>query len=108
MSHQVSGFYDTNHGLANARLTLPVLNYNRTEVPEKFDKLETRLEGGLNENIEEMLQIRDLSDYRVTIREKDLPEMVDRAISNVNAETNPKDPRREDLEELYRGSFIVD
>jgi len=107
MSHQVSGFYDTNHGLANARLTLPVLDYNRIEVPGKFEELEDKLEGSLREKIEGTFEIRDLSDYSVKVNEEDLPEMVDRAISNVNAETNPRDPSREDIEGLYKESFIV-
>ncbi|MBS3735573.1 MAG: iron-containing alcohol dehydrogenase [Candidatus Bipolaricaulota bacterium] len=108
MSHQVSGFYDTNHGLANARLTLPVLNFNQAEVPERFEKLERQLGGNLRGKIERIFEILDLSQYRVTIKEGDLDEMVDRAITNVNAETNPRQPVRSEIEKLYRESFIVE
>ncbi len=108
MSHQVSGFYDTNHGLANARLTLPVLNFNQAEVPERFEKLKRQLGGNLRDKIDRTFEILDLSQYRVTISEEDLDEMVDRAIKNVNAETNPRQPVRSEVEKLYRESFIID
>lgn len=108
MSHQVSGFYDTNHGLANARLTIPVLNFNRAEVPEKFEDLEGNLGGNLRGKIESLFETRDLSKHRVKIKEEDLPEMVERAITNVNAETNPRQPSREDIEEIYRESFSIE
>lgn len=108
MSHQVSGFYDTNHGLANARLTIPVLNFNRAEVPEKFEDLEGKLGGNLRDKIESLFEIRDLSKNRVKLKEEDLPEMVERAITNVNAETNPRQPSREDIEEIYRKSFSIE
>lgn len=108
MSHQVSGFYDTNHGLANARLTLPVLNFNQAEVPERFEELERELGGHLRDKIDRTFEILDLSQYRVTISEEDLDEMVDRAITNVNAETNPRQPDRSEVEKLYRESFIIE
>ncbi|MCF7890025.1 iron-containing alcohol dehydrogenase [Candidatus Bipolaricaulota bacterium] len=108
MSHQVSGFYDTNHGLANARLTLPVLNYNEVEVPERLEKLEGRLEGNFLDKVESLFEIRDLSKYRVEINEEDLPKMVDRAIKNVNAETNPRQPDRSEVKKLYRESFTIE
>ena len=108
MSHQVSGFYDTNHGLANARLTVPVLNFNAKEVPEKLDLLEDQLGSDVRKKVNELFEIRDLSEHRVRIREKDLPEMVERAATNVNAETNPRKPEKEDIEKIYRESFTVE
>ncbi|MCK4599130.1 iron-containing alcohol dehydrogenase, partial [Candidatus Bipolaricaulota bacterium] len=34
MSHQVSGFYDTPHGLTNAKLLAPVFAFNLPEMPQ--------------------------------------------------------------------------
>ncbi|MCF7876516.1 iron-containing alcohol dehydrogenase [Candidatus Bipolaricaulota bacterium] len=108
MSHQVSGFYDTNHGLANALLLLNVLEFNQEEVPEKTGKLEERLNGSILEKIEELLDIRDLSDYRVSVKKEDLPELVDRAINNVNAETNPRQAGPDEVRGLYKASFVIE
>ena len=108
MSHQVSGFYDTNHGLANASLTLPVLEYNEVETPKRLENLERKLGGNFRKKIENLFAIVDLSEYEVTLKEKDLGEMVSRAVTNVNAETNPRQPDRDDVERLYRESFTIE
>ena len=107
MSHQVSGFYDTNHGLANSLLMLPVLEFNEKTVPDKVKDLENYLGGGLTDKVEELFEIRDISKDRVRIKEDDLSEMVERAATNVNAETNPRPADRDEIERLYRESFTV-
>ena len=108
MSHQVSGFYDTNHGLANAKLTLPVLGFNEEEVPDRLEVLGEKMGDNFRDKIKGLFEIFDLSHHEVKIKEEDLPEMVDRAVSNVNAKTNPRQPDSEDVEKLYRNSFEVE
>lgn len=108
MSHQVSGFYDTNHGLANALLLPKVLQFNEEATPERTELLERRLDTSLVKEIDQLLEIRDLSDYQIALDPEDLPEMVKRAINNVNAETNPRTASREDVRELFVASFRVE
>lgn len=108
MSHQVSGFYDTSHGLANALLLPNVLEFNTENVPGKVRMLEERINARIQNKIDELLDIYDLSDYRVSIKEKHLPELVKRAINNVNAETNPRPASRSEVRDLYEASFIVE
>jgi len=108
MSHQISGFYDTNHGLANALLLRPVLEFNEGAVPEKTRRLNKKLDVELSEKIAELFQIRDLSNYRVAVKAEDLPELVERAVNNVNAETNPRPAGQEEVRNLYESSFEIE
>jgi len=108
MSHQVSGFYDTNHGLANALLLPNVLEFNRAEVPGKVNTLEERLGGELPKKINQLFEIIDPSEYRVSIKKADLPELVTRALRNVNAETNPRSAGRGEVRRLFETSFPVE
>lgn len=108
MSHQISGFYDTNHGLANALLLRRVLEFNEEAVPEKTRRLNKKLDVELSEKIAELFQIRDLSNYRVTVKAEDLPELVERAVNNVNAETNPRRASQEEVRDLYESSFDIE
>lgn len=107
MSHQVSGFYDTNHGLANALLTPNVLEFNRESAPEKYDDLSTELGGDTVRRLKELFSRHSVNDYQVTIYEEDLDDLTSRASVNVNAETNPRDATNEEITNLYRQSFTV-
>ncbi len=109
MSHQVSGFYDTPHGLANAVLMPQVLNFNAPSCLEKADALDGLCGEGLSFMtwIERMLSKHCIGSDSIEILESDIPTMAKRAKSNVNARTNPKVATIEDITEVYRKSFRV-
>ncbi len=107
MSHQVSGFYDTNHGLANALLTSNVIKYNLEVVPEKYKRINEALGGDLLEELEELFRKHSVFSEKVAIQEDDLETLVERAIANVNAETNPRKATEGDVRMLYVNSYQV-
>jgi len=108
MSHQVSGFYDTPHGLTNAKLLAPVFTFNLPEVPEvKRDKLDSLREKPFQEVIMGIDRRYNLADEVITVRRSDLDVMSKRAATNVNAKTNPRHPELSEIESLYRSTFTV-
>lgn len=109
MSHQVSGFYDTQHGLANAILLPHVLEFNAPECQDKIKTLDSLVEGGegFMEWLERLYEKYALSGKEVAIKEEDIPTLAERARVNVNARTNPRRANPEDIMELYRRGFMV-
>lgn len=107
MSHQVSGFYDTNHGLANALLIPRVIEFNREAISDKRTSLEETIGADLIESLQELLGIYELEKSQVTVQKEDIPKMAKRAAKNVNAETNPRPAGTNEVERLYRKSFTV-
>jgi len=108
MSHQVSGFYDTPHGLTNAKLLAPVFAFNLPDMPEdKRASLDSLSEMSFQEVLTEIDQRHGLTDEVITIRECDLEVMSKRARENVNVKTNPRHPEPSEIESLYRSTFTV-
>jgi len=108
MSHQVSGFYDTPHGLTNAKLLAPVFAFNVPEMPkEKRTKLDSLSGKPFQETLTEIDQRYGIADEMITIRKSDLGVMSKRAATNVNAKTNPRHPELSEIESLYRSTFTV-
>jgi len=108
MSHQVSGFYDTPHGLTNAKLLAPVFAFNLPEMPqEKRASLESLSKEPFQDVLTEIDRRYGLADEVITIRECDLEIMSKRACENVNAKTNPRRAGTEEIRALYHQAFIV-
>jgi len=108
MSHQVSGFYDTPHGLTNAKLLASVFAFNLSEIPqEKCTKLDSLSETTFQEFLVDIDRRYGLADEVITVRESDLEIMSNRAATNVNAKTNPRHPEPSEIESLYRSTFTV-
>lgn len=109
MSHQVSGFYDTQHGLANAILLPHVLEFNIPECWDKVQALDNLAEDkkSFMEWLEEIYRKYDLSRDTVKIKEGDIPTMAERAKGNVNARTNPREAGVSDIIGIYQKSFKV-
>ena len=108
MSHQVSGFYDTRHGLINAKLLAPVFAFNLPKIPqEKRASLDSLSEMSFQEVLTEIDQRHGLTDEVITVRESDLEVMSNRAATNLNAKTNPRHPEPSEIESLYRSTFTV-
>ena len=109
MSHQVSGFYDTPHGLTNAKLLAPVFTFNLPGVPKvKRDKLDSLREKPFQEVIMGIDRRYNLADEVITVRTNDLDVMSKRAVNNVNVKTNPREPNTEEVRALYHQAFIVE
>lgn len=109
MSHQVSGLYDTPHGLTNAKLLAPVLTFNLPSVPKvKRDKLDSLREKPFGEVIMGINRRYNLADEVITVRTNDLDVMSKRAVNNVNAKTNPRESNTEEVRALYHQAFIVE
>jgi len=109
MSHQVSGFYDTPHGLTNAKLLAPVFAFNLPKIPqEKRASLDSLSEMSFQEVLTEIDQRYDIADEMITIRKSDLEVMSKRARENVNAKTNPRKASMEEVQAIFRQAFIVE
>ncbi|MCK4394517.1 iron-containing alcohol dehydrogenase [Candidatus Bipolaricaulota bacterium] len=109
MSHQVSGFYDTPHGLTNAKLLAPVFTFNLPEIPqEKRANLDSLSEMPFQNVLTEIDRGYGLADEVITIRKSDLALMSKRARENVNAKTNPRKASMEEVRALFRQAFIVE
>jgi alcohol dehydrogenase len=109
MSHQVSGFYDTPHGLTNAKLLAPVFAFNLPEMPqEKHATLDSLSEMPFQNVLTEIDRGYGLADEAITIRKSDLEVMSNRARENINAKTNPRVASMEEVQALFRQAFIVE
>jgi len=108
MSHQVSGFYDTPHGLTNAKLLASVFAFNLSEIPqEKRASLDFLSEMPFQNVLTEIYQRYGIADEVITVRESDLEIMSNRAATNINAKSNPRHPEPSEIESLYRSTFTV-
>ena len=108
MSHQVSGFYDTPHGLTNAKLLAPVFAFNLPEMPqEKRANLDSLSAMAFQEILTRIDQRYGIADEVITIRKSDLALMSKRARENVNAKSNPRHPELSEIKHLYRSAFTV-
>lgn len=109
MSHQVSGFYDTPHGLTNAKLLASVFAFNLPEIArEKREKLDSLSAKPFQDILAEIGKHYSISDEVITVRESDLGTMSKRAVNNVNVKTNPRKASMEEVQALYHQAFIVE
>ncbi len=109
ISHQVSGFYDTPHGLTNAKLLAPVFAFNLPEMPqEKRASLDSLSAVAFQEVLADIDRKYGLADEVITIRERDLEVTSKRARENINAKTNPRVAGMEEVQALFRQAFIIE
>jgi len=109
MSHQVSGHYDTPHGLANALLLPHVLALNGSVCQSKMRSLAGLVRGshGFERWLTKLYARFAVDKNMVTIRRADISEMAVRAMENVNAKTNPVRAESKDIESIFERSFAV-
>jgi alcohol dehydrogenase len=107
LSHQVSGHYDTHHGLANALLLPHVLAFNGSVCRKKMRSLEALVPGrhGFEKWLRKLYSRFGIQKHMVAIHSEDIPAMAVKALDNVNARTNPARAEAKDLEDLLRNSF---
>lgn len=110
MSHQVSGHYDTPHGLANALLLPTVLAFNGAVCGKKMRSLDGLLHGrrGFGRWLKRLYTRFGINKDMVAIGRRDIPEMVMKVIENVNAKTNPAGADEKEIEHLFELSFAAD
>lgn len=109
LSHQVSGHYDTPHGLANALLLPHVLAFNRSVCRNKMRSIAGLVRGrhGFARWLTKLYTRFGVHKNMVTIRRADLSEMAVKAMENVNAKTNPARAEAKDIEDIFERSFAV-
>jgi alcohol dehydrogenase len=109
LSHQVSGHYDTPHGLANAMLLPHVLAYNGSVCRKKMRSLEALARGrhGFERWLKKIYGRFGVDKKAVTIQRADVPSIAARAIENVNSRTNPARAEVKDLEGILEKSFSI-
>lgn len=107
MSHQVSGFYDTNHGMTNAILLPEVLEYNKPAIKHKMKKLNETSKVGFHKALEEIYEKYEIGEKKIEINQNDLPIIAERAKGNVNAQTNPRKAKISDLKQIYKKCFKI-
>lgn len=125
MAHQLGGFYDMPHGIANAILLPYVENYNLGAKMEKFidvakifgvdttgmttrEAAKSALDAIVN--LSEDIGIPDtLAESDFEVREEDFGAMAKLALEDGNASTNPRKGEAEDIvglfEAAYKGRF---
>jgi alcohol dehydrogenase len=109
LSHQVSGYHDTPHGLANALLLPHVLAFNGSVCRKKMKSLAALVRGrhDFSRWLKKLYSSFGVQANLVTIYEADIPAMAIKALENVNARTNPAQAEVNDIENILRKSFAV-
>lgn len=107
ISHQVSGFYDYNHGMTNAALLPEILSFNQPMIKPKFDRLDESIQGNLLASLDALYTKYDLREKKIQIKNAHIPIMAHRAAENVNAETNPRKATISDIKKIIRECFEV-
>lgn len=105
IANVIGGLYhELPHGLILMRCMDPVLEYNRPALGQRFARLEPLVERvrGDGETLFAELAVPD-----VEIAQADLPLLAERAVVNVNAKTNPRPAKRDDVELLARQAFVI-
>jgi alcohol dehydrogenase len=92
------------HGLILAQCMPAVLAYNQPAIDDRLKRVSGLIER-LRSISEQWLQVLEVE--RVAVREQDLALLVERALGNVNAGTNPRPVRAEAVEEIVRRSFEI-
>jgi len=110
MSHQVGAFYGASHGRINAALLGDIIEFNEPSCEAKVSTLDglVKQAGTLRAWLQGTLEAYGpFQAEPIRIEEKDIPTMAARAVSNVNARTNPRKASKEEIEALFRQVFTV-
>jgi len=109
MSHQVSAFYGTSHGHANAVLLPHVLEFNEPACETKISTLDGLVKeaGTLRTWVTWFLKSYETTTEPIEVRAEDVPEMARRASENVNAKTNPRKASDEEIAAIFERALDV-
>jgi alcohol dehydrogenase len=108
MSHQISGFYDSSHGLTNAKLLKPVFSFNLPKIPrQKRFILDSLKDKAFQDVLTDMAKRHGFDKELINVRRSDLVIMSQRAANNVNAKSNPRHADPSEIEALYQLAFNI-
>lgn len=115
MAHSLGGFLDLPHGLCNALLLEPVIDFNFAACPQRYEAIGKKLKmdsagsssGEIKQNV--ISAIRSLRESLgctdtlsgMGVSKKDIPELARKAMRDPCLATNPRKPSMEDIERMY-------
>jgi alcohol dehydrogenase class IV len=97
-------YHDLPHGLILVRCMEIVLEFNRGKVEPKLERL-GHLLTRFRREIKTYFKKLDVPE--VEVAQADLPLLVERTLTNVNAKTNPRLATQAEIEAIARQSFII-
>jgi alcohol dehydrogenase class IV len=107
LAHPLSSEFGMHHGTSNAVLLVPVLDFNRSAVPERFAELHYQLGKDVGTCTSELNEVCGISprlrDYGIPAEA--LPSLADKAINDGCHLLNPRPCTREDLLALYEKAW---
>ena len=119
MAHGLGGMFDSPHGESNALLLPFAIEFNFAAVPERYrqvgEAMGLRLHGMDDDDVKATLNsklrnlcvaagnIPSLTDQGIS--RSDIPQLVERAMTDPCLFTNPRRPRKRDIEALYEKAF---
>ncbi|GMA97605.1 iron-containing alcohol dehydrogenase [Pelosinus sp. IPA-1] len=120
LAHQLGGFYNLPHGLANAIMLPAVVNYNLHAAPKKFAEIAQALGQDITNFSEESAALlavdaikdlikdlnipKNLSEVR-GFNEKDLPILAANALMDVCCLTNPRQGTQQEIEGIFKAAI---
>lgn len=120
LAHQLGGFYNLPHGLANAIMLPAVANYNLHAVPKKYAEIAQALGKDIRDLSDESAALlavdaikalikdlgipKNLSDVR-GFNEKDLPTLAANALMDVCCLTNPRQGTQQEIEGIFKAAI---
>lgn len=108
MSHQVSAYYDYQHGLTNAVLLPHVLKFNYHRCKKKIDKFISLVgyKNDIDGFIEDFYKSVNFNES-LKIKEKDISQLTEKAAVNVNTLNNSVKPDKTDIAQIYFQAFEI-
>lgn len=97
-------YHDLPHGLILVRCMETVLEFNRDKVEPKLERL-SHLLARFRRDIKTYFKKPDVPE--VEVAQADLPLLVARTLTNINAKTNPRHATHEEIEAIARQSFVI-
>lgn len=115
MAHGLGGMFDSPHGESNALLLPFVIEFNFAAIPERYrqigEAMGLKLNGMSDDDVKITLnsRLKNLCGAAGTtptltnlgISRADIPQLVERAIKDPCLFTNPRRPRKRDIEAIY-------
>ena len=117
MAHSLGGFLDLPHGECNAILLDHVVEFNYNEVPVRYQHIGDMMGidfCGMGEKkgviIKELKYLKESVGINATlkqigVKESDIPQLSRNAMEDSCIVTNPRKPKQEDIEQIFRNAF---
>lgn len=119
MAHSLGGFLDLAHGECNAILLGPIIQYNYSACPEKFQAIGKMMGIDIENTAKELIGSKlceEVEHFRrgigvgntlrdLGVKYDDLPQLVDYALRDACMSTNPKPMTVKDVTDVYEQAF---